>query len=60
MEISFSQSFDRPMEAIEAEKQMKRWSRKKKEALMRGDSNELHQLSECQNKSHCRNYVSVE
>lgn len=34
------------------EKQIQGWNRRKKEALINGDSNELHQLSECQNTSH--------
>jgi putative endonuclease len=32
-------------DAIAAEKQIKGWSRKKKEALIRGDEESLHQLS---------------
>lgn len=36
-------------EAIDWEKRVKRWSRKKKEALMRGDFEGLPALAKCQN-----------
>lgn len=39
-------------DAFYREKQVQRWSRKKKEALISGDTNLLHQLAECQNESH--------
>lgn len=41
-------------EAIERETQLKKWSRKKKEALIRQDYHKLHLLAECQNLSHFR------
>ncbi len=37
-------------DAIKREKQIKRWSRKKKEALIKGDFEELMRLAECRNK----------
>lgn len=43
-------------DAITAEKHIKGWSRKKKEALILNDSDErnetLHKLAECQNETH--------
>ena len=42
------EQFDYIDEAIAREKQLKRWSRKKKIALIQGDKNELRRLS----KSH--------
>ena len=39
--LEFATSFDRPLEAIHFEKVLKNWSRKKKEALIRGDMNAL-------------------
>jgi putative endonuclease len=41
----FSQSFDRITDAIAAERQVKGWSRAKKEALIRGDFTRLPELS---------------
>jgi len=39
-------------EAVERETQLKKWSRKKKEALMQQDYHKLHLLAQCQNLSH--------
>ena len=41
-------------EAVEREAQLKKWSRKKKEALIKQDYHKLHLLAECQNLSHSR------
>src|SRR5688500_3728787 len=41
-------------EAVERETQLKKWSRKKKEALINQDYHKLHLLAECQNLSHSR------
>jgi predicted GIY-YIG superfamily endonuclease len=41
-------------EAVERETQLKKWSRKKKGALIKQDYHKLHLLSECQNLSHYR------
>jgi predicted GIY-YIG superfamily endonuclease len=41
-------------EAIERETQLKKWSRKKKEALIKQDYHKLHLLAQCQNLSHSR------
>jgi len=43
--LVFSQWFDRITDAIEAERQVKGWSRAKKEALIRGDFERLPELS---------------
>jgi putative endonuclease len=43
--LMFSQWFDRITDAIEAERRLKKWSRAKKEAFMRGDFGALQQLS---------------
>ena len=55
IELVFSQVIVNPLEAISAEKQIKNWSRAKKEALIRADFNLLHELAECKNKSHYKN-----
>lgn len=41
--------------AIEAEKQIKGWSRAKKEALINDDFDLLHELAKCKNETHYKN-----
>jgi putative endonuclease len=41
--------------AIQAERQIKNWSRTKKTALIHGDFELLHDLSACRNASHYKN-----
>ena len=43
--LVYSEWFDRITDAIENERKLKRWSRAKKEALIRGDFDALRQLS---------------
>ncbi len=45
MELVFAQEFDRIKDAIAAERQIKGWSRAKKEALINGDLERLRTLS---------------
>jgi putative endonuclease len=45
VELIFSEWFERITDAIEAERQLKGWSRAKKEAFMRGDTALLEQLA---------------
>jgi len=45
VELVWSQDFDRITDAIAAERKLKGWSRAKKEALIAGDPELLHQLS---------------
>ena len=45
VELVFAQEFDRIEDAIAAERQIKGWSRAKKEALIEGDLERLTQLS---------------
>ncbi|MBE9551844.1 MAG: GIY-YIG nuclease family protein [Proteobacteria bacterium] len=45
VELLWSQDFDRITDAIAAERQLKGWSRSKKEALISGDLNLLRLLS---------------
>jgi putative endonuclease len=44
--LVFSQWFDRIVDAIAAERQIKGWSRRKKEALIAGDFEKLRALSQ--------------
>jgi putative endonuclease len=45
VELIFSQWFDQITDAIENERKLKKWSRAKKEALIRGDFVSLQQLA---------------
>jgi putative endonuclease len=54
--LVYSSQFNDIHEAIHWEKVIKRWSRKKKEALIRNDEKSLKQLAECHNESHARNF----
>ncbi len=51
VELVFLEECERIDEAFYREKQIQGWSRKKKEALIKGDFNQIHKLSECCNKS---------
>jgi putative endonuclease len=45
VKLVFQEAFNDPITAIEREKQIKGWSRKKKEALIRGDWDRLQRLA---------------
>jgi putative endonuclease len=45
-----AEEFDRIEDAITAERRLKKWSRKKKEALIRGDFEALRMLAKRQKK----------
>jgi predicted GIY-YIG superfamily endonuclease len=55
VELVFTECFPTYEEAIRAERQIKGWSRAKKEALIRGDFELLHELAKCRNESHYKN-----
>ena len=46
VELVFTQEFPTRQEALVSERQIKGWSRKKKEAMMRGDWNEVSRLAQ--------------
>ena|SRR5438045_8777630 len=46
--LVYYESFPTELEAVQRERQLKRWSREKKEALIRGDKQALKQFSRCQ------------
>jgi len=52
VELIYFEVYPRIDTAFYREKQIQGWSRKMKEALMRGDFEALHELAECQNDSH--------
>ena len=49
--LVYCERYDRVEDAFRREKQVQGWSRKKKQALMAGDSDQLHRLAVCQNES---------
>jgi putative endonuclease len=51
VELVFYEEFNDPMMAIEFEKQVKGWCRKKKEALIEQNWDKLKLLSECKNRT---------
>ena len=55
VELLYFEVYARIDTAFYREKQIQGWSRKKKEALMNGCFNDLHQLAACQNDSHFKN-----
>jgi putative endonuclease len=49
VKLMFAELFSEPGPAIEFEKQIKGWTRKKKEALMERNYEKLHELAACKN-----------
>ena len=45
VELAHTESFDTPSDAVRRENQLKKWSRKKKEALINGDLEGLHEAA---------------
>jgi len=52
--LVFHQEFNDVEQAIYFEKKIKKWSSKKKKALINGDFNRLQLLSECKNETHSK------
>ncbi len=52
IEVKFHETFNDVMQAIYFEKKIKKWTRAKKEALIKGDFNMLQILAECRNATH--------
>ena len=50
VELVFAEEFDRIEDAIAAERRIKKWSRKKKEALIQGDLEKLRELAKRRQK----------
>jgi len=51
LELVFSQEFSTREEALASERQIKGWSRKKKESMIQGDWDKVSQLAKSKNKS---------
>lgn len=58
LELVFIQEFSHVNEAISFEKQVKGWSRKKKQAIINDNWLKLKELSECKNETSHRNFKS--
>ena len=58
VELVWYQEFLEPNQAISFEKKIKKWSRAKKEAVIKGEWDLLPILAECKNDSHCKNKPS--
>lgn len=56
LKLVYCKGFSRPIDAIKYEKQIKGWTRAKKEALIRGDFDQLHNLAKCKNETSHTNY----
>jgi len=57
LELVYFESFYRIDEAFLREKQVQKWSRKKKESLINGYYNQLNEFAKCMNESNYRNYL---
>jgi putative endonuclease len=55
VKLVYCEECDRIDDAFYREKQVQGWSRKKKEALMASDYNQIHLLAVCRNETHCVN-----
>jgi putative endonuclease len=51
VKLVYYEEFDRIDDAFYREKQVQGWSRKKKEALINGETNKLHVLAQCKNET---------
>ena len=52
VKLVYWEEYARKDEAFYREKQVQGWSREKKEALINGKQNKLHDLAECKNDTH--------
>ena len=52
LELKFHERFNDVLQAIYFEKKIKKWTHKKKQALIDGNFNRLQILSECRNATH--------
>ena len=60
IELVYFEEYQRIDFAFHREQQVKKWSQKKKEALINGRPDLLPKLSECRNCSHWKNYDTEE
>jgi type I restriction enzyme S subunit len=60
VKLVYFEEFDRIDKAFYREKQVQGWSRKKKEALINGQLDQLHDLAACKNETHYRGFGSAQ
>jgi putative endonuclease len=60
VKLVFCEYYQSVVDAFEREKQVQGWNRKKKEALILGNTNLLHKLAECQNETHYSRLTSFD
>lgn len=60
VKLVYCEECDRIDDAFYREKQVQGWSRKKKEALMASDYNQIHLLAVCKNETHCAGFDSAQ
>ncbi len=58
VKLVFCEDFNDVNQAIAFEKQLKGWTRKKKEAVINNYWDKLHELSQCKNITHFKNKKS--
>lgn len=56
VKLVYFEEYARIDQAFYREKQVQGWNRKKKEALINGMPQKLHDLAECMNETHYKNY----
>ena len=56
VKLVYYEEYQRIDDAFYREKQVQGWSRKKKEAMINGMTDELKKSAECMNNSHCKFY----
>ena len=56
VKLVYFEEYERIDDAFYREKQIQGWGRKKKEALIANQPEELHQLAQCLNETHYHNY----
>ena len=60
VKLVYFEEYQRIDEAFNREKQVQGWGRKKKEALINGTFDNLHNLAECTNSTHFKNFKNGE
>ena len=56
VKLVYYEAFERIDEAFRREKQVQRWSRRKKLALINSMPGKLRELAECKNQTHYKNF----
>ena len=60
VKLIYCEEYERIDDAFFREKQIQGWTRKKKEALINQNTNNLKNFSKCQNETHCRGFDSAQ